>query len=205
MDICTATANPTGCGHWHLTATIGGVSVSVELHELELLEPFTDNDRSLMLRLLARALRQSGVTLPQFLHRVLKGDEATNVKIYSFFGPGAAITKTNIGTSYVNICPGLNGERIVVDFTGCTQYRLQLHADVPGSGQIGVRVVRDTDGAVLHEAPTIGASGEREGDTDWQDLPAAFVGEGLTYLRAEAKSTTAQDDPVFRGLRVGLR
>lgn len=196
-ETCTAAVSPRLCGHY--VVTIAGLTF--EIDPAELIEP-TDEQRIAAYKLL---IADRGMPLATLLNRVIRGDEATNVKIYSFFGPGAAITKTNIGTAFVNICPGLDGERIVVDFTGCTEYRLQLHCNVVGGGQLGVRVVRDVDDVVLHEALNVGAAGERGPDTDWQPLPAAFIGEGMTYLRAQAKSTTPQDDPVFRSLRVGLR
>jgi hypothetical protein len=50
-----------------------------------------------------------------------------------------------------------------------------------------------------------GAAGERELDSDWQPLPATFVGQGLTLLRVQCKSTVAADDPVFRRCQMGLR
>ena len=180
-------------------------AATVRIAEAEAQVPLTADEQALFLRLCARKLRQQGVTLAQFVNRVMHGDEATNVKIYPFFGPGAAITKTNVGTAYVNICPGLNGERLIADFTGCTQFRLMLHANLIGLGQFGARVVRDGDNEVLFEAANLGAAGERELDTDWTALPAAFIGQGVVALRAQAKSTTAADDPVFRALRVGLR
>ena len=179
--------------------TIGGLTF--EMHESELV-PLSDEER---LQFYKWAMRFKNVALVNLLNRVVHGDEATNVKIYSFFGPGAVITKTNIGTAYVNICLGANGERLIADFTGCTEYRLMLHANLVGTGQFGARVVRDGDNVVLHESANLGAAGERELDSDWQSLPAAFLGVGLVSLRAQAKSTTAADDPVFRALRVGLR
>lgn len=196
-EICTASSACAGGKHRHLT--IGGVTV--DIHDDEIV-PLSAEEKLTLFRL---ALRHKGGALATILNRVVFGDEATNVKMYSFFGPGSAIAKTNIGTNYINICVGLNGERQAVDLTGCTEYRFILHANVIGTGQVGVRVVLDSDNTVLHEAGNIGAAGEREGDTGWQALPAAFVGLGIVYLRAQAKSTVGADDPVFRSLKVGLR
>jgi hypothetical protein len=136
---------------------------------------------------------------------VLLGEEATNVKVYQFFGPGAAITKTNVGASYVNICPGSGGEPLVADFTGCTEYRIRLYANLVGTGQFGARVVKSSNADVLHDAPNLGAAGERAVDTNWQPLPAQFQGLGLVELVTQAKSQTAADDPVFRSMSLGLR
>lgn len=197
-ELCTASTAHCGSGG-HRVMTVGGLTF--EMHENELV-PLSDAER---LQFYQFAMRFKNVALVDLINRVVHGDEATNVKIYDFFGPGAAIAKTNIGTSYVNICPGANGERIFADFTGCTQYRLMLHANLVGTGQWGARVVRDSDNTVLHESANLGAAGERELDSDWQALPAAFVNAGLVSLRAQGKSTTGADDPVFRALRLGLR
>lgn len=196
-DICTNSVSPNNCGH--RTVTVGGVTF--ELHQSEI-GALTGEERIAFLKF---AVRHKGVALAALLNRVIFGDEATNVKVYAFFGPGAAVTKTNIGTAYVNICLGLNGERQVVDLTGCTEYRLMLHANLIGSGQFGARIVRDSDNTVLHESANLGAAGERELDSDWQPLPAAFQNAGLVYLRAQAKSQTAADDPVFRSLKLAVR
>ena len=196
-DICTATAVCSGGGH--RTLTIGGVTVT--MHENEIV-PLSAEEKQTLFRY---AIRYRGELLSVLLNRVVFGDEATNVKIYNFFGPGATITKTNIGTAYVNICPGLNGERLIADFTGCTQFRLMLHSNLIGTGAFAARVVRDADDVVLAESTNLGAAGERELDTDWTNLPAAFLGVGVVTLRAQAKSATATDDPVFRALRLGLR
>lgn len=204
--IVTASVSPSGCGHRVLTASKdGGPPVTLIAHESELLAELSAAEVLDMIRLGIRWRRQSGLTLAQLAHRVIVGDEATNVKIYQFFGPGAAIVKTDIGTAYVNICPGANGERQVADFSGCTEYKLMLHANLVGSGQIGARIVRDGDNEVLHEQANLNGTGEVERETAWLPLPAAFLGQGQVFLRAQAKSTTAGDDPVFRSLKVGLR
>lgn len=195
-DICTASVNPTGCGHFNITATVAGVSVSLHVHDSELLEALTDEERLQLLKLTARVLRQTGVTPAQFVNRVLRGDEATNVKLYPLLGPGAVIVKTDIGTAYVNVLSGANGERTLVDFTGCTQYRLILTANLVGTGPFGARVVRDSDNLVLHESASIAQTGERELDTDWNVLPVSFNGQ--TLVRLQMKSVTAGDDPVVR-------
>lgn len=196
-EICTNSVSPSACGHYVVTIN----DIDYHLHTNELV-PLSDDEYQTFIRL---AIRYKGITLPQLQHRTVHGDEATNVKIYSFFGPGASITKSNIGVNYVNICPGSNGERLFADFTGCTEYRLMLHANLVGTGQWGARIIRTSDNVALHQADNLGPSGERELDTDWQPLPVAFLGQTLVSLVAQAKSTTGADDPVFRSLRIGLR
>lgn len=194
--ICTATVSPDACGHSTVTVLLDGQIVTLALHEDDLL-PLTVEERELLVRLGLRRLKSlTGVTLAQVLNRVVQGDEATNVKQYDLLAAGAAVTKTNIGTAYVDVLPGANGQRSLVDFTGCTQYRIVANVNIVGTGQFGMRVVRDSDSAVLHENANIGAAGERELDTDWQTLPAQA--SGLLLVRLQAKSTAAADDPIFR-------
>ena len=198
-SVCAGGGHLLGC-----TVDIDGTIVS--LPPTSDASPLTVEEAEAVARYLVRRLRATGISPAALLGRVCLGDEATNVKMYTFFGPGVAITKTNIGTAYVNILStGLNGERIVVDLTGCTQFRLLVSANLVGTGQWGVRVVRDGYSAVLAENANLGAAGERELDSDWTNLPAAFLGQGITLLRVQAKSTTGTDDPIFRRAQIGFR
>lgn len=202
--ICTAVTVCAGGNHITAgTVVLDGVSVDIGGHVDA--GALTAEETAQFVRLGLRRLRAAGIAPAQFLNRVVHGDEATNVKIYTFFGPGAAITKTNIGTSYVNIPPGLNGERIAADLTGCSQFRIFLSANLVGTGNFGARCIRDGDSEVLYENANLGAAGERDLDTDWQNLPAAFQGQALTLLRVQAKSATGADDPVFRRCQIGFR
>lgn len=201
--ICTTATTCAGGGHHAITSDFDGVSVTSHLTEAEAATPLTADELDLLHRLSARRKRVAGVVVSQFVGRVLHGDEATNVKTYDLIASGAAITKTNIGASYVNISPRANGERRLVDFTGCTEYRLIASANLVGSGPFGMRVVRDSDSAVLYENANIALTGERELDTDWQPLPAAAA--GLVLVRVQAKSATASDDPVFGGVTLVVR
>lgn len=186
--ICTSSTSPSGCGHRDIT--IDGRTY--HLHDSEL-SPLSDDELTLLDLL---TIRHKGIALAQLANRVTFGDEATNVKTYDFLGPGNAVTKTNIGTSYVNVLPGANGERILVDCTGCTEFRPVLTANLVGTGAFGVRIVRDSDNTVFYENSNIAQTGERELDPGWQTLPAWAT--GLEVLRLQAKSVTAADDPIFR-------
>lgn len=194
-DICTGSVSPNNCGHRQVT--IG--AVTLHLHENDLL-PLSAAELEQFYRY---AVRHKGIALAALLNRVLVGDEATNVKQYSIIGAGAAITKTNIGSTYVNVLPGLNGQRALLDFTGCAEFRIVLSANLVGTGAFGARIVRDSDNAVLFEAANLGAAGERELDSNWQPIPQGW--DGLVYVRLQGKSATAADDPIFRGCTVGLR
>lgn len=188
-EVCTDTQSPGSCGHF--VVTVGGVTL--HLHESEL-TPLTDSEREQLLRL---AVRHRGVALANLLNRVVVGDEATNVKQYTIIGAGAAVTKTNVGTSYVNVLVEANGGRALVEFTGCTEYRIVLNALLAGSGTYSIRMVRDGDSAVLFEQTGIAAqAGERELDTDWQPIPAAA--SGLELVRLQASASVGANDPIFR-------
>ena len=202
IDICVNSASANSCSHRQLTIRRGdGTTRVIAMHDSELVS--LSEAEELLFFLLS--LRRKGVALSTMKDRIVFGDEATNVKLLQFFGPGAAITKTNIGTAYVNICAGLNGERRLVDLTGCVEFRAVLHANLIGTGPFQLRLVRDSDNVVLYENAAIALTGERELDTNWSALPAAFQGQGQVLLRAQASSATAADDPVFRSLTLGVR
>jgi hypothetical protein len=194
--ICTSISVCAGGNHATLSELLDGVPVTVDITEGEALEPLTSDELRLFLRLKARRLRQSGVTFAQFVNRVLLGDEATNVKQYDLMGPGSVVTKTNIGTAYVNVLPGANGERCLIDFAGCTEFRPVVTANLVGTGPFGFRIVKDSDNAVLFENASVALTGERELDPGWQAIPAGFT--GLEVVRLQAKSTVGSDDPVIR-------
>jgi hypothetical protein len=199
--ICTDHFRKNGptCDHRLVTVVLDGETFQIETEEAAIDEsPWTRVEQELFIRLGLKRLRTLGLPLDNIIGRVTNGEEATNVKQYNFLGPGGAVTKTNIGTAYVNVCPGANGERVLVDCTGCTQFRLVLTANLVGTGPWNVRVIRDSDSTVLYESPNITQSGERELDTDWQTLPAWAA--GLEVLRLQAKSAVAADDPIFRRL-----
>lgn len=201
---CSVSNSPTGCGHRVLTIVRDDASTrQIHLHESDVAGAFTVDDEVVFVTLAAKRLAAQGVTLASLAGRVLIGSEATNVRSYDFFGPGAAITKTNIGTSYVNIPPGTNGERILVDLTGATEFRIVVSANLIGTGPFGLRAVRDGDSAVLYENASIALTGERELDSNWQPIPIAAG--NLEVLRIQAKSTTASDDPVFRRATILIR
>jgi hypothetical protein len=196
VNILVVASNPCSNGdHRDLTATIDGVVTTLRLHNDQLAEPLTADEREAFLTVACKIIRRSGTTIHEITGRVLRGEE-TNVKQYDLIGAGSAITKTNIGVSYVDVLPGANGQRALVDFTGCTEFRLILNANLVGTGPWAARVVRDSDNAVLYEAPALGAAGERELDTDWLPLPGAA--SGLALVRLQARSQVGADDPVFR-------
>lgn len=200
-------------GHRVVTVTLDGETITDEFFD-EDFDALTWNDvlpsdwrtltlKQIFVRLGVKKKRLEGVTFNQLIGRVTNGEEATNVKQYDFIAPGSAVTKNNIGTAYVDVLPGANGQRVLVDCTGCTQFRIVVTANLVATGPFQARVVKDSDSMVLYESPSLTQTGERELDTDWQTLPAWAT--GMEVLRLQAKSATASDDPVFRRCVMLLR
>ena len=197
--ICTGSVRRggPGCDHRDVTVLLDGDIFIVDTGDGDLdAMTWTAEDKLQFIRLGLKRLRALGLSLDNVVGRVINGEEGSNVKEHSFFGPGNVITKTNIGTAYVNICAGANGERILVDFRGCTQFRPVLSANLVATGPFQVRIVRDSDSVVFYESPSLGQTGERELDPGWINLPAGF--SGAEVLRVQAKSSVASDDPQFR-------
>lgn len=188
-DICTLSVSPSNCGH--RVITIG--DTTLHLHESEMV-PLSQDEKILLYTL---ALRHRGIALANLLNRVVMGDEATNVKQYNIIAPGVSITKTNIGTAYTNILTEINGCRTLVEFTGCSQFRIVLNAVMPGTGLHGVRIIRDDDTGILYENANISSAvGERELDTGWLPLPEGV--NSLEVIRFQGKSTVGTDDPIYK-------
>lgn len=197
--ICTNSIrkNGPGCDHRSVTVTLDGQQFVLDTgeHALDAMA-WDDAAKQQFILLGLKRLRALGLSLDNAIGRVIAGEEATNVKQYDFIGPGAAVTKTNIGTAYVDVLPGASGQRILVDCTGCTQFRPVLTANLAGTGPHQVRIVRDSDGTVFYESPSLTQTGERELDPGWQTLPVWAT--GLEVLRLQARSDTGADDPVYR-------
>lgn len=187
------------CDHRSVTVNLDGEAITLDAEERRLDEMAWDDDAKRQFILLGlKRLRVLGLALDDSVGRCCNGEEATNVKQYTLLAKD--VTRTNIGTAYVNVPPGANGERSLVEFTGCTEFRLVLNANFPAGsvGPFGARVVRDSDNAVLYQNDAISAtpSGERELDTGWLPIPQGV--NSLEVVRFQARSATAADDPVFR-------
>lgn len=192
--ICTANTSPNNCGHRILTVNLDGEPLEFHVHNADLdAMPWTADEKRQLILLAAKRARVNGLSMVDALNRVFVGAEATNVKQYALLMKD--VTKTNLGTSYANIPAGANGERSLVEFTGCTQFRAVMNANLISNGT-QVRIVRDSDNTVFYESPTINQTGERELDTDWQSIPNGFT--GMELLRVQAKCANNTDDPIFR-------
>lgn len=205
--ICESSTRDNGGSCEHLTLGVridGGPlrTIKTGISDSRWNDTIDDAEWDACLRILARHAKAKGFDLANYVNRLFGlGEEATNVKDYTLIGPGVAITKTNIGTAYVNILNEANGCRVLVDFTGCTEFRPFLNGVFPGTGPHGVRIIKDGDNAVLFENTNIAAqAGERELDPGWQPIHAGFT--GLELVRLQGKSATGADDPIYK--RCGL-
>jgi len=185
-----------GCDHRTVTVNLDGTVISLDIGEGQLDNMlWTDVEKEEFVRLGLKRLRTLGLALDNAVGLVTNGEEGTNVKQYMLLTRD--ITKTNIGATYVDIPPGLNGERSLVEFTGCSQFRAIMNMNFIGVGPMHLRIVRDGDSTVLYESPNINApTGEKELDSNWQPLPPAI--NGLTLIRVQGKSVTVTDGPIFR-------
>lgn len=195
--ICTLSIRKNGpaCDHRAITVSLDGESIALSTTESELDEmPWDLAQKHQFILLALKRLRVAGLAIDNLLGRVTNGDEGSNVRAWPILSKD--VTKTNIGLAYVNVPPGANGERSLVDFTGATEFRIILNANLIGTGVFAAQLIRDGDSAVIFEATNLGVAGERELDTGWVAVPAGI--SGLTIVRLQAKSGTAADDPVFR-------
>lgn len=208
--IVTAVSNVcAGGNHASITVTApNGQSVTVPRTVLDD-GPLSSAEWEAFVAYSVRALRfQKGVTLSDFLNRVCIGDEANNLKHATLFGPGAAIPRTNIGTTYTNGLPGANGERVPLDFTGATEFLIFGAASFGQTGH-GIRIIRDSNGDVLFENASINATGEQEllsNGGSFATLPAAFQGlSGNIAIRIQHKAPAGNSSATLRHCKVMLR
>lgn len=196
-SICTSSTRKNGatCDHRLISVALDGANIDLHVTQAELDDmPWTAEEQRQFVLLGLKRLRVLGQALDSLAGRVISGEEATNVKQFALLSKD--VTKTNIGTAYVNIPPGLNGERSLVEFTGATEWRLVCNMNALGVGPWQLRVVRDADSAVLYESPSIVGAGEKELDTGWLPLPAEA--SGLMLVRLQGRSAVGTDDPVVR-------
>lgn len=111
-------------------------------------------------------------------------------------------TKTNIGTSFVDVYVDTNsaGRPVKVDFASKTQYAASIQWDKIGAGTQNVRAVdADNVANVLFDVAVV--SGDN--DVALASLPAWAT--GVKRIKLQCKSTTSADDPVFRGGSIRLK
>lgn len=194
-DICTAVENICA-GGGHGTVTVAGVTERIAFGD----EAPTAEEVAIARRVGLWKLHQKGVTLAALVNRVVIGEEATNVKSYPLIAPGVEVARTNVGATPVNILPGTDGQEMLVDFTGCVEFRAKMTMLLV-SGTWGFQLVRQ-NGTVLYESPNQTGAGEKVLDTGWMALPAGFDSEALIRITCGSNPTASA---VFRRASIGVR
>jgi len=113
------------------------------------------------------------------------------------------ITKTNIGTSAVNVYVGSGGEGQMADFSPFDQYRFVVFGNKVGTGNLTLRLTDVSNASNTIEQQYTDAAGEFSQDSGWANLPAWATAE--TLVKPVAFSSVATDDPIFRSFLLYLR
>ena len=112
----------------------------------------------------------------------------------------SGLTKTNLGSTYVDILDssGSEGNGCDVDGTGSVSYRFYVSWSKNfGSGTHSVRLVSQTTSDVLAEITS--AVGGRNVVTG---TLSAYYQDQIRSVKLQAKSTVSTDDPIFYGARI---
>jgi hypothetical protein len=112
-------------------------------------------------------------------------------------------TKTNIGSSFINVYTGNAGEGQLVDFFGMKEYRLVVSVNKVGTGTQDAGIMDVTNAANVVSVADAGAAGEHTLDSGWIALAAWMTGQVI--VKPVAKSSVAADDPVYRQFALYLR
>lgn len=114
-------------------------------------------------------------------------------------------TKTNIGSSYVDIYTqtGSEGKPFWIDFTGKTHYRVELYWNKVGTGTQQVKFcdVANPTTNILHNFSNAVSN---ENDSGITALPSFAASGGRFEIKIMALSSVTTDDPVFESARIYL-
>src|SRR5688500_8690421 len=122
------------------------------------------------------------------------------------FPPNAGITKTDIGTTYTNIFPDFNGRPFFIDTTGFKSMAIQIlwNKGVGSTGTHNMRIVDDADNTQVIASGSLGTTANSSDDFPSVSIPEAYMNFQGKW-RLQAKSTVANDDPIFYSVRLYLR
>lgn len=122
-----------------------------------------------------------------------------------------SITKTNIGSSYADVYSPITSfdeeEKFGIDCSQIIELRFIFQWDYVGTGTQQVRLVDATNpNNVLIESSTFTAdqSGDLIGDGDLTTSKPSWC-IGSVYVKWQAKSTVAGDDPIAKGYKLLVR
>jgi len=112
-----------------------------------------------------------------------------------------SVTKTNIGTAYVDLFTDYGGRPFFVDTTGFTRLAVQILWTKVGTGTQTMQIVNHANDAVVLESPSLTTQSNEFANVA---IPQAFLNFKGKW-RLQVKSTTASDDPVCSGVSIYLR
>jgi hypothetical protein len=114
-----------------------------------------------------------------------------------------AITKTNVGTTYVNLWNDYGGRPFLVDTAGYESIAVQIFWNkLTFVTSHDLRIVDDQTGTnVFYEKLNMVNGENLEVNAP---IPAAFI-NFKGKLRIQVKAGNNQDDPIFSGIRIYLR
>lgn len=116
---------------------------------------------------------------------------------------GGFVALTNIGTAYDGTDAARGLGLALVQTAGITQVIFGVRVNKVGNGTQSWQLYNETDAAEISVIDDVGAPGIKNLSMT-RDF-AAPLGAGVKMIRVRAKSTTAQDDPVFLGAAVSIR
>ena len=109
-------------------------------------------------------------------------------------------TKSNIGTSFVNVYPqtNSNGKAILIDTDTFTTVRLQVQWNKVGSGTQTCQIINGA--TVLVSTDVISGSN----DSGFDAIPAGLLNAENSFI-IQCKSTTGTDDPIFENAAIWMK
>jgi len=115
-------------------------------------------------------------------------------------------TKTNVGTSYVDVYnSALDPEDTLINTTGNTQFRIIITVDYISAAAATESVSFNQTTVANNKLWEFNFTSDCDPcDSNWQNLPS-WASPVETFVESQIKSTTAADDPVFRGFQIWLR
>jgi len=113
-------------------------------------------------------------------------------------------TKTNVGTSWVDVySTALDPEDTLMNTTGMTDFRLLITVDYVGTGTHSVNLNQTASN--VNGLWQFNFTGDCDPcDSGWKTLPV-WASSVEVFMESKIVSTTAGDDPVFRGYQLWLR
>lgn len=121
----------------------------------------------------------------------------SEVEVGRWFTP-SGITKSNLGTTYVDLFPtsGSEGNGTDVDSTGKNDFRFYVSWNKnAGSGTHSIQVISQSTADVLAAITNV-ATGK---NTTTGTIPAGYFTNQVRSIKLQAKSTVSTDDPIFYG------